>query len=75
MKRIAASICLITFLLLASSAERVQSQTPASSAVKRGPSLTLPNKADSVRFAVIGDTGTGSVLQREREKQQLKKSA
>lgn len=65
MKRIAASIGLITLLLLGGPAARVQSQTPASSAVKRAPSLILPNKADSVRFAVIGDTGTGSAQQRE----------
>jgi predicted phosphodiesterase len=65
MKRIAASIVLITLWLLGSTAERVQGQNASPGAVKRGPSLILPNKADSVRFAVIGDTGTGSAQQRE----------
>ncbi|HTG14147.1 MAG TPA: metallophosphoesterase [Blastocatellia bacterium] len=69
MKRIVAAIGVITILLL-SSAGRVQSQQAASSAVKPGASvsasnLTLPNKSDSVHFAVIGDTGTGSSQQRE----------
>jgi predicted phosphodiesterase len=69
MKRIVAAISVVALLLL-SSAERVQSQHAASSAVKPGASvsasnLTLPNKSDSVHFAVIGDTGTGSSQQRE----------
>lgn len=65
MKRIAASIGLITLLLLGCPAELVQSQTPASSAVKRAPSIILPNQTDSLRFAVIGDTGTGKTAQSE----------
>src|SRR5215210_6101460 len=48
-----------------------QSVSPASSGVAArtaaAPSLplTLPNKKDSVRFAVIGDTGTGTAKQYE----------
>lgn len=63
MKRIVAAFGVVTLLLLVG-AERLQSQTTSSGAVK-GPSLTLPNKADSMRFAVIGDTGTGKREQAE----------
>src|SRR6185369_1716880 len=36
-----------------------QNPPVASSTSKAGPSLTLPNKSDSLHFAVFGDTGTG----------------
>lgn len=62
MKRNVAAIGVITLLILGS-AGRLQSQTRNSA--KNGPSLTLPNKADSMRFAVIGDTGTGKTAQTE----------
>jgi hypothetical protein len=65
MKRIVAAIGLFTLLLLGSPVERVQSQSVAPRAGKNGPTLTLPNKTDSVRFAVIGDTGTGKDRQWE----------
>lgn len=64
MKRIIAAFGVITLSLLVG-AERLQSQTTTSGPVKNGPSLTLPNKADSMRFAVIGDTGTGKTAQTE----------
>lgn len=67
MKRITASIVL-TLLLAVSSANAQQlshprrsGHAPASAPVK----LTLPNKDDSVRFVVIGDTGTGTKKQHE----------
>ena len=67
MKRLVVASSVIALLLL-SNADFVRSQNGAS--VKRAlsvnpPSLTLPNKGDSVHFAVIGDTGTGSAQQRE----------
>ena len=65
MKRIVAAIGLFTLLLVGGSAERVHSQNFTSSTVRRGPSVTLPNKDDSMRFAVMGDTGTGKKEQAE----------
>ena len=62
MKRIVAAISVITLLLL-SGAERLQSQTNGT--VKNGPSINLPNTANSMRFAVMGDTGTGKTAQAE----------
>jgi hypothetical protein len=59
MKRIVAAIGLFTLLLAGPPIQQAQKPPVASSTFKDGPSLTLPNKADSVRFAVIGDTGTG----------------
>ena len=38
---------------------------PAASSAKEAPRLTLPNQKGSVRFVVIGDTGTGSKEQHE----------
>src|ERR1700740_3098123 len=65
-RRVAASI--VIALLLLSNTQLVRSQNGLSA--KRAlsvtpPSLTLPNKSDSVHFAVSGDTGTGSAQQRE----------
>lgn len=45
--------------------ERAQSQSAASNVSKKAQTITLPNKADSVRFLVIGDTGTGKEPQME----------
>ncbi len=59
MKRIVAVIGLFTLLLVGGPRQHAQNPPVASSTSKEGPSLTLPNKTDSVRFAVIGDTGTG----------------
>ena len=68
MKRITASLILTLLLTLTSvysqsNASRNNGKAPAGSAspVK----LTLPNKEGSVRFVVIGDTGTGSSKQLE----------
>ena len=60
---------LIAFFVAATLFIPAAAQTVANSAPKRSQSaplkLALPNKADSVRFAVIGDTGSGSAKQRE----------
>jgi len=66
MKRITASLVLTILLTLTSvysqsNAPRNNGKAHAGSPVK----LTLPNKGGSVRFVVIGDTGTGSGKQLE----------
>jgi hypothetical protein len=67
MKRIITSLALTLLLALSNanaqklSGARPNEKPSASTAVK----LTLPNKANSVRFVVIGDTGTGSHQQHE----------
>src|SRR5688572_22518582 len=67
MKRITASFVLTILLALSSthaqerSHPRMNGAAPASAPVK----LTLPNKENSVRFVVIGDTGTGTEQQHE----------
>ena len=63
MKLIVATIALFALLLAGSAVQQAQNPPVASSTSKAGPSLALPNKADSVRFAVIGDTGTGKDAQ------------
>jgi len=65
MKRIVAVIGLFTLLFLGSPAVPGQNPNGAANAGKNGPKLSLPNKADSVRFMVIGDTGTGKNQQAE----------
>ena len=63
MNRLANALLLIAFLALpptfGQSVQRTKS--PAETSVR----ITLPNNKDNVRFLVIGDTGTGSVKQRE----------
>jgi predicted phosphodiesterase len=67
MKRITASFVLTILLALSSahaqqnSHPRTAGNAPATAPVK----LTLPNKDNSVRFVVIGDTGTGTEKQHE----------
>jgi predicted phosphodiesterase len=70
MKRITASFVLTILLALSSASAQENSHprtngnagnAPASAPVK----LTLPNKDNSVRFVVIGDTGTGTGQQHE----------
>lgn len=65
MKRIITSLAL-TFLLTLS---LVNAQKPAANHGNTAPNaavtLTLPNKDNSVRFVVIGDTGTGTDKQHE----------
>jgi predicted phosphodiesterase len=67
MKRITASFVLTILLALSSanaqerSHPRTNGNAPATAPVK----LTVPNKKDSVRFVVIGDTGTGTDQQHE----------
>jgi hypothetical protein len=65
MKRIVVAIGFFTLLFLGIPTQQVQSQKLSSNTVKSPPSLTLPNKSDSVRLAVIGDTGTGKEAQME----------
>jgi hypothetical protein len=71
MKRIAASTFAVIVLLLASLAGDTYSQSkPATAAKGHAPTsspvkLTLPLREGSLRFAVIGDTGTGTEKQQE----------
>ena len=54
-------------LVLCPASSRAQSITPAEIAKssRSGPDLTLPLESKSVRFAVIGDSGTGDAPQYE----------
>jgi hypothetical protein len=65
MKRIVVAIGFFMLLFLGTHSQQVQSQKLSSNTVKSPTSLTLPNKSDSVRLAVIGDTGTGKEAQME----------
>jgi|SRR5215213_3305265 len=67
MKRIIASFVLTIFLALSSSNAQGPSKasTNGNSAPGAPVKLTLPNKEGSVRFVVIGDTGTGTDKQHE----------
>jgi hypothetical protein len=65
MKQIVAVIGLFTLLFFGSPAVPGQNTNGAANASKNGLKLTLPNKVDSVRFMVIGDTGTGKNQQAE----------
>ena len=50
-------------LLRTSSAQALSKSASAPTAVKTALKLTLPMKSDSVRFLILGDTGTGSEQQ------------
>jgi predicted phosphodiesterase len=63
MKRITA--LLILTILLTLSSVSAQTSTNGKSTTSSPVTLKLPNKQDSVRFVVIGDTGTGSHKQLE----------
>jgi len=67
MKRIIISSLILTILVTLSSvnAQKTSSGTNGKSAVNSPVTLNLPNKPDSVRFVVIGDTGTGTHQQLE----------
>jgi hypothetical protein len=69
MKRILASFFIATFLLLGSVAENgfSQSRSNPKGSTQAAPTvkLSLPLKEGSVRFMVVGDTGTGTDKQRE----------
>jgi hypothetical protein len=72
MRRILASWLSIAALLAAATAQSTLAQSnPSAAAGSRVAAaaapvtLTLPNKEDSVRFMVVGDTGTGSRQQNE----------
>jgi hypothetical protein len=69
MKRITASLILTILLTLTSVyAQSNALRNNGNSRAAGAPSLTLPNKEGSVRFVVIGDTGTGSTQQLELAK-------
>jgi hypothetical protein len=73
MKRIVASLLAASALAFVCAAPVAQGQTPSTNGRENvgarvaSPALplTLPNKDDSVRFMVVGDTGTGSKQQNE----------
>ena len=66
MKRVTASLILITVLSLTSVyAQNDSTRTNGNSRPSSPVTLTLPNKDNSVRFVVIGDTGTGTHQQLE----------
>lgn len=71
MKHVVSTIGLVTLLFLGGMVERAQSQNAVPSAGKSRSPVTLPNKADSVKFAVIGDTGTGKEPQIELAQKML----
>lgn len=52
-------------LLGLSGADAARSQSKLTDSAPAGPTIILPNKDDSVRFAVIGDVGTGAQPQRQ----------
>jgi hypothetical protein len=71
MRRIVASVLIIAALFLSGSVGLNSAQTPSANGSRAGASsspslkLSLPLKEGSVRFAVIGDTGTGTDKQRQ----------
>jgi predicted phosphodiesterase len=66
MKRITASLILTIFLTLSNVNAQNSSRSNGHSGNNTAPvKLNLPNKEDSVRFLVIGDTGTGTNKQME----------
>jgi predicted phosphodiesterase len=66
MKRITASLILTILVTLSLvNAQTAKTGTNGKSAINSSVTLNLPNKQDSVRFVVIGDTGTGTHQQLE----------
>jgi predicted phosphodiesterase len=66
MKRITASLILTILVTLSLvNAQTAKTGTNGKSASHSSVTLNLPNKQDSVRFVVIGDTGTGTHQQLE----------
>ena len=67
MKRIITSFALTIFLALANASAQHRSHSRPAESAAAGPvvKLTLPNKEGSVRFMVVGDTGTGTEQQNE----------
>ncbi|HZN01332.1 MAG TPA: metallophosphoesterase [Pyrinomonadaceae bacterium] len=66
MKRITASLILTILVTLSLvNAQTAQTGSNGKSAINSPVTLKLPNKQDSVRFVVIGDTGTGTHQQLE----------
>jgi predicted MPP superfamily phosphohydrolase len=63
----ASIICLVVGLLLPLDGARVRTETavPQAQQAAAGLPLTVPNKGDSLKFAVLGDFGTGSREQYE----------
>lgn len=65
MKRIITSLVLTFLLTLPIAHAQKLSATKGNAASNAAVKLTLPNKDNSVRFVVIGDTGTGTEKQHE----------
>lgn len=65
MKRIITSLALTFLLTIPIANAQKSSANHGSTAPTPAVKLTLPNKDNSVRFVVIGDTGTGTEQQRE----------
>lgn len=65
MKRIVTSLALTILLTLPIANAQKLTATKGNAAATSAVKLTLPNKENSVRFVVIGDTGTGSNQQHE----------
>jgi 3',5'-cyclic AMP phosphodiesterase CpdA len=65
MKRLIASTLTIIALLASGAVEEGFSQNHTTSVSSEPLRVTLPLKKDSVRFAIIGDTGSGSAKQQE----------
>jgi calcineurin-like phosphoesterase family protein len=65
MKRLIASVVTVFVLALGGLSERAYSQRPATNAPPETLRVSLPIKDGSVRFLVVGDTGTGSEKQRQ----------
>ena len=65
MKRITASLILTVLLTLTGVYGQSNSLRNNGNSRADAPKLTLPNKKDSTRFVVIGDTGTGTSQQLE----------
>ena len=59
MKRLSASSMSIALLLICGFVEDVRSQKTAASS-NETLKVTLPSKKGSVKFAIIGDTGSGT---------------
>ena len=61
----AAAAALVLFVIPSGSASSRPNDAAAPQAAPAALALTLPNKADSLKFAVLGDFGTGSRQQYE----------
>ena len=65
MKRLSASVMTIALLLMAGLVEDVRSQKAVAVSKNEPLKVNLPIKKDSVKFAIIGDTGSGTDKQQQ----------